>query len=217
MSTIKNVIHEKSQRMFELEGRHPWFPIAYRFAVAFLLVAMLASIAVHAVQVKAAENERIRQESLYAERQAKQAALEAEQAAALEAEQKAIRERMEYETTLLTKVLVGINNFVEKYSYSDGDIRTYGECVINRVLNQGNGFGSSIEEVILQENQWTGFSESNQSILRYELIAKSIIEDYYNRVTRPCSSDYCWAELRRDGVYLKNAFSDSAYVRTWRY
>ena len=110
-----------------------------------------------------------------------------------------------------------IDSFVEKYGYSEGDIKTYAECVINRVINNKSGFGNTISEVVLQKSQWVGFSEDNQLIDKYYKIASEVVNDYYNGAIRPCSSDYCWAELRRDGIYLKNEFTDSKYVRTWRY
>ena len=72
-------------------------------------------------------------------------------------------------------------------------------------------------EVITQENQWVGFSESNQVIEKYYQIASTVVNNYYDDAIRPCSSAYCWVDLNKNGCWLMSEYSDSPYVGRWRY
>lgn len=210
-------IKERNAHTRELERKYPWFKVVYRWTVCILIVALIVVLGNMGIQnhIAAAERakEEIRQQQIQAEQQA---FLEQEEAKRL-AEEKAEQERREKDTVLMAKLLAGINGFVDNYGYSEGDLKTYAECVINRVIDKSHGFPNTISEVILQENQWVGFSESNQVIEKYNKIATEVVAAYYNNSVRPCSSDYCWVELRRDGCWLKNAYTDSPYVKTWRY
>lgn len=173
------------------------------------------------ISTKAAKNrEIVRQQELVEERariweedQARMEALAAQQRDA-EAARKAT---IESDVVLMAKFLDGIDGFVQNWGYSDRDIRTYGECVINRVLDKKNGFPDTIAEVITQENQWVGFSESNQVIEQYYRIASTIVNNYYEDGIRPCSSAYCWVDLNKNGCWLMSEYSDSPYVGRWRY
>ena len=190
---------------------------------AFIVTVFLAVTIFMAwgIQTKAEKKrEAIRQQELaeerdriWAEDQARVAALEAQKAADEAARKAAIEE----DVVLMAKLLAGIDGFVENYGYSESDLRTYGECVINRVIDKKNGFPNTIREVILQENQWVGFSESNQVISKYYQIASVIVHSYYNDEMRPCSSVYCWVDMNRKGCWLMNEYSDSPYVNRWRY
>lgn len=203
----------KNKRAFQ----NPWIPIFINWFLVLVAVAFVICLAVHGVQ-KHIEH-RVNELTTIAieQYQAEQLARDEEQQALLRIEADRHESRKESEVVLLAKVISGINKFIETYGYSDGDIKTYAECVINRVLNEGNGFANTLEEVMLQPSQWTGFSENNQIIDRYYKIAKEVINDFYNSTPRPCSADFCWAELRRDGIWLKNEYSDSRYVKYWRY
>ena len=192
--------------------------ILHKAIVIVVFVAVCIFMA-WGIQTKAEKKrEVIRQQELaeerdriWAEDQARLAALEAQKAADEAARKAAIEE----DTILMAKFFAGIDGFVENWGYSDRDIRTYGECVINRVLNKS--FPGTIREVITQENQWVGFSESNQVIEKYYQIASTIVNNYYENAIRPCSSAYCWVDLNKNGCWLMSEYSDSPYVGRWRY
>lgn len=214
---MKSVLHKRSEHIRDLEQKHPNV-VGFINLVSILLVFALAVSCVGwRVQIvrqhKAEEEAQIAWEQQKAEAKA----MEQQRIADELAEQRALAEQQLADTTLMAKLLAGINGFVENYGYSDGDLRTYAECVINRVIDSAHGFPNTIAEVITQESQWVGFSESNQVIDKYNKIAQQVVGDYYNGAVRPCSSDYCWVELRRDGCWLKNEYTDSPYVKTWRY
>ena len=197
--------------------QNPWIPIFTRWFLVLAAVALAIGLTVHGVHVKI--DQRVNELTTIAiqQYQAEQAAKDQEQQALLRMEADMHESKKESEIILMAKILAGINKFTETYGYSDGDLKTYLECVVNRAYNEGNGFGNSLEEVIFQKDQWTGFSENNQIIDRYYKIAEEVVNEFYSNSARPCSSDFCWAELRRDGIWLKNEFSESRYVKYWRY
>ena len=214
---LETVLRKRAEHYQELDRKYPWVSILLNWITAALVAILIIELAKWGFQENTIRKANALTATALAEYQAEQELKEQEKQAAFLAEINSEAAKREKETVLLAKVLVGINAFVEKYGYSDGDIRTYGECVLNRVLNEGNGFGNTVEDVIMQPSQWTGFSENNQVVDKYYKIASLIINNFYDGVTRPCTSSYCWAELRRDGVWLKDEYSDSPYVHTWRY
>lgn len=215
-NSLQSVLHEQAERTRKLEKRFPWFPILYRWIVCLAVVALIISLANMGIQSRIAAAERLREEQYQQELLAQQEAqLRAEEAAKL-AEMQAEAERREADTILMAKLLAGIDSFVENYGYSDGDLKTYLECPINRTIDKARGFSNTLSEVILQPNQWVGFSENNQVIDKYYKLASTVVNDYYDGKIRPCSSEYLWAELNREGIWLKNSY-DSEYARRWRY
>lgn len=202
-----------------LEKKYPWYPILMNWIVAFLIFCATVEIFAWAVDTHILKEADALSAAAIAEYQAeREAADQARRAEALAAEESE-QARREADIILMSKMLYGINKFVETYGYSENDIRTYAECAVNRVLSKTNGFASvtSIQEAILQKDQWVGFDENNQVLEKYYKIASVVVNNFYDGATRPCSSDFCYAELTRNGIWLKNEFSDDKYVQTWRY
>lgn len=217
MNKILEVVDKCKALKNKKAFQNPWIPIFTRWFLVLAAVALAIGLTVHGIHVKI--DQRVNELTTIAiqQYQAEQAAKDQEQQALLRIEADMHESKKESEIVLMAKILAGINKFTETYGYSDGDLKTYLECVVNRAYNEGNGFGNSLEEVIFQKDQWTGFSENNQIIDRYYKIAEEVVNEFYSNSARPCSSDFCWAELRRDGIWLKNEFSDSRYVKYWRY
>lgn len=134
----------------------------------------------------------------------------------IQAAQNAEMERRERETMLLAKFIGGLKGFVENYGYTRDDLITYAECPLNRVLNPGFTC-STIEEALMQPGQWVGFSENNEVTQDNYVIARWVITDFYTNPFRIVSNEYCWAELNKDGCYLKKEVELNPYSRAWRY
>jgi len=214
---MREFINARSERTRELMREFPWFTKFYNALGALAVLVLIVSLIVWRVDIvkeqKATEAAAI---AFAEQRAAEELRIQQEKEAEL-AEQLALAQQQEADTILMAKFIGGINGFVENYGYSENDLRTYAECVINRVYDKKHGFPNTIEEVIRQENQWVGFSDDNQVIDQYYKIANVVVSNYYANANRPVSSDFCWVELRREGCWLKNEYSDSPYVRTWRY
>lgn len=219
MQILKEVCDKQEAHTKVLMKQYPWYPILMNWVMVILIVVLIGAIFVSATQAKAERRAEELAAEAMAQYQAEQLAKEQEYQTALLAEQNSEKTKREADTILMAKLFAGIDNFVEKYGYGERDLRTYGECVINRVLNTRNEFRnlSTIAEVIMQPNQWIGFSENNQVVDKYYKIASEVVNSYYDNAVRPCTSDYCWAELNSNGIYLKNEYNDGKYVSTWRY
>ena len=208
-----------NERINQYLQYHPKAREIIRYLITGIIFVSVTLFTLWGISVKAEKNRAIiREQELIEERariweedQARIATLEAEKRNAEAARKAAIEE----DTILMAKFFAGIDGFVENWGYSDRDIRTYGECVINRVINKS--FPNTIAEVIMQENQWVGFSENNQVIEKYYQIASVVVNNYYDDTIRPCSSAYCWVDLNKNGCWLMSEYSDSPYVGRWRY
>lgn len=185
----------------------------YPILLIFLAAMVIATSVYHMFDVQN-QNEQ-RRLAILAEYRAQEEAAELDRQAAVLAEQQAEAARREEEVILMAKFLAGVNSFVENYGYSIDDLYTYAQCPINRVLNP-NYPVDTIAEALMQEKQWVGFSESNEVATSYYNLAKRVMDEYYSNQLRPCSNKFCWAELRRDGVWLNDDFGNR-YAHTWRY
>lgn len=210
------VFAEQEARTRELQAKYPWFNIFYNYLVAACLVALLFSLIWWKIDVDATKRASVeyelRLETFYAEQELR---VQEEQAALLAA-QNSEAARRETEYNLMARFLQGIDGFVKNRGYSTYDLITYAQCPLNRVLNPAFKC-STIEEAILQEGQWVGFSENNQVTAENYEIAKRVIDDFYDDSVRPCSYDYCWTEFTDHGLYLKSDFGPATFDNTWRY
>jgi hypothetical protein len=214
---LKESIHEIGERIRWLEEKHPKFTKNYLRVVGLILAVLVVTFVVLGIQNYIENKSNAYVAEALAEYQKEQDAIEQQKLEALTAERNSEQAKRAKDIEYVARVLSGIDSFVESYGYSEGDLLTYGECVINRVINTRNGFPNTIEEVVEQEGQWTGYSEAVLVQAKYRDIATIIVNNYYDGIPRPCSADYCWAELRRDGIWLKNEYGDNPYYKTWRY
>lgn len=197
---------EETRRIVE---KHPKVQKIWNRAIELLIMALIISVIfftakdqidnhAHAMEIKA-------QEAIAREKQRD-----------IQIAQNAEMERRERETMLLAKFIGGLKGFVENYGYTRDDLITYAECPLNRVLNPGFTC-STIEEALMQPGQWVGFSENNEVTQDNYVIARWVITDFYTNPFRIVSNEYCWAELNKDGCYLKKEVELNPYSRAWRY
>lgn len=125
-------------------------------------------------------------------------------------------DRRRDETVLMAKFVAGMRSYVERYGYTKSDIITYAECALNRVIDSRFKC-NTVEESLLQPNQWAGFSVNNHYSDADYRLAEVIIDDFYSDAPRPVSSEYCYAELNSNGCWLKTDLSIDSYDNVWRY
>lgn len=214
---LKESLREINEEIHALEVKYPKIVKNYPKFIAVLLAILLVALTVCGFQNFIENKANAYAAEALAEYQHEQEIVEQQKLEALTAERNSEQAKRNRDIECLARVLSGIDSFVENYGYSEGDLLTYGECVINRVINTRNGFPNSIEEVVKQEGQWTGYSETVMVQSKYRDIATIIVNNYYDGAPRPCSADYCWAELRREGIWLKNEYGEGNYYKTWRY
>lgn len=204
-----DIVREREEETRKIVERHPriqkiWMRslgalvLAFILSVIFFTVKDCVEARAHAMEIKA-------QETIAREKQRD-----------IQAQQNAEMERRERETILLAKLIGGLKGFVENYGYTSDDLITYAECPLNRVQNPWFTC-STIEEALMQPGQWVGFSENNEVTQDNYVIARWVITDFYTNPFRIVSNEYCWAELNKDGCYLKKEVELNPYSRTWRY
>ncbi len=211
-----DIVKEQEEKTNRIVERHPKIQKIWLRSVGALFLAVCISVIFFAVrgnlEAKALAEELKAQEAYAAE----QEAIAREKQRDIQLAQNAEMERRERETVLIAKLMGGLKGFVKNYGYSSNDLITYAECPLNRVLNPAYACGT-IEEAILQPGQWVGFSENNEVTQENYKLARWVVTDFYTSPFRICSNEYCWAELNRDGCYLKKEVELNPYSRTWRY
>lgn len=204
-----DIIKEQEEKTKQIVERHPKIQKIWLRSIGALFLAVCISVIFFAVrgnlEAKALAEELKAQEAYAREKQRD-----------IQLAQNAEMERRERETVLIAKLMGGLKGFVENYGYSSDDLITYAECPLNRVLNPAYSC-STIEEAILQPGQWVGFSENNEVTQENYKLARWVVTDFYTNPFRICSNEYCWAELNKDGCYLKKEVELNPYSRTWRY
>lgn len=211
----KDIVNEREGAIRNLQAKYPWVPLFYNWLIAALILLLGFSfiwwgLSVNAKNQAAADYDAAVQ-TFYREQEEK--ARDAQ--AALEEAQKSEQELRKKDIELMAKFLEGLSGFVKNRGYTSVDLYTYAQCPINRMLNPAF-WVSTLEEALNQEDQWVGFSHSNQVTAENEALATRIINELYDGETRPCGYEYCWTEFTDKGLYLKSDFGPATFNNTWR-
>ena len=191
--------------------RHPWVNIFYNYLIASLIVALAVSFIVWGLDIRTRRQAAEMTATALASWQAEQ------QAAADAAEQELVTLRaseeyvMKQEATAAAKALFPVQNFVDRYHYSESDLLTYLRCMANRA----DAAGTTLQAVVEQPGQFLGYSDTNPVLTEYYDLAYRFVEDWRHEETKPVDSSYQWAELTPNGIYLKNEFNADGYARRW--
>ena len=214
LETISRLMYEYKVRKQALSKKYSWFDFVYKWVIPPVLVILIVLCFVWRVNVYA-ENKAERLAAIaLADYQAEQLAIAEARQAEIDAITNSEEAIIQREAELCAKLLFGINNFIEKYGYSEADLITYLRCVFDRVENER--YGSTIADVIQQKDQWVGYSDNNPVLRNYYDIALKAVSDWHSETTKPVSNDFVYAELTKDGIWLKNDFNANAYSRRYR-
>ncbi len=213
--TMREVVEEHEQKIALLNFRYPWFNVVFNYVIVIAAVLLFVAFCAWGVQIRINRQAETLMATAMAEYQATQDAAEKERLAAIVAEQQSFEAMVRREATEAAKAIYGIRNFIDKYGYSEKDLKTYVRCMCDR-MDFGVG-ASSLEEVIAQPAQFLGYSEQNPVIDEYYKVAKEEIETWHTETSRPWDSSYRFAELKEDGIWLSSEFNANGYARRMRY
>ena len=115
------------------------------------------------------------------------------------------------ERELLAKVLYGVRD------NNTDDMRTYCLCVFNRVDSEDPLYPDTLEEVILQKNQWMRFSEDNPVVQNCYKVAIEMLELWHSDEPRPCTSDYTFMYWTPEKIILRTSLEQRSDMDTWRW
>lgn len=213
-SILTEILKEQEQRERKLMNRHPWVPILYNWFIAVMAILLALSLVNWGIQIRTQRQAASLTAVAMADWQAEQDAIEAQRLAEEEAARNSEENICKNMAISLSRVFYGIRNFESKYGYGTEDYRTYAWCIFNRVDNPA--FPNNLDEVILQKDQWVGFAVENPSVDQYYKLALKFVKEWRSDDPRPVSTDYDWAELTPNGIYLRSSFKADGYVTRWR-
>jgi len=214
LETLVKVFKDADKKEKRLMLKHPWVPIIYNWIVIACVVALFISFFLWGLDIRIRTKAEALTASAMAEVQAEADAQEAARLQALAAEQASEDYIVKQMATAVSKLYYGIRNFEEKYHYGEADFETYSRCAFNRVENKS--YPNDLIEVINQKDQWIGYNEDSPVIDRYYILAEKHIRAWRNETTKPITTDYVYAELTANGVYLKNDYNANGYAIRWR-
>lgn len=212
LATWGEVFDSRAEKESTLRWKHPGFDFVYNWVVALTVVALMAATVIWAVQIHRDRRDAELVAQAYAAWTAEAEATAQAEAAEAEAIRNSQETVMKQEATALAKAFYGIRNFVEKYHYSEDDLRTYARCMFNRA-DAGSG---RLVEVISQEGQFVGYSDGNTVLDGDYNLALRLVREWHEETTKPCDLSYQFAELTPGGIYLKNDINADGYARRWR-
>ena len=209
---LSEIFEERAESERQLRWKHPGFDFIYNWIVAMTIVALVIATVIWAVQIHRDH----RDAELVAQAYAAWTAEAEATAQAAQAEAEAVQQSQEVvmarEATELAKAFYGIRLFTEKYGYSEKDYETYARCMFNRA-DSGSG---RLTEVIAQEGQFVGYSDSNTVLDDDYNLALRLVRQWHEEQTKPCDLSYQYAELTPQGIFLKNDINADGYARRWR-
>ena len=217
METLERVFTEREAVIHELEGKYPWVPLLWKWLFRGVAVLLLLSFVWWGIisygNFKATAAYDQGSNDKQAEYVAKEKADEDEKKKKAESRET----MMARDIDMMSHLICGIQNFVENRGYTVVDLETYGQCPINRILNNGEFAKiTSIEEALSQEGQWVGYSMLNNPTIEHRQIAEKLVKRLYNKEPMPCSDSYCWTEFTDNGLWLKNTCGPANFSNTWR-
>ena len=211
---LKDVLHEQAEKEKKLAQKYPWVEILRNWILAGFCVSVAVALVIWGLNIRTERRAAVLTATAMADYQAEQEAQEAARQAELAAIEASEAKQIEREATQIAKAFFGIRNFEEKYGYSELDFETYARCMFNRVDNSGGV--NDLESVINRKDQWVGYSTSNTVVDKYYKMAYKFVQAWHQEETKPCSTEFVYAELTNRGVFLKKDFEADAYSQRWR-
>lgn len=211
LESLQQVFADQRKREAYATFRNPWVPLFYNYVIALTILVMAASFVWWGLDIHTRHRADALTEAALADYKAEQqAAVDAENLRR-EAEAKSIEAIMRAEATDCAKALYGIRLFVEKYNYSDADLKTY----LRSAFNRADATGRSLHEVFA-DGQYLAYSENNQTLTDQQRLAEEAVREWHEESTKPCDLSYQFAELTPSGIWLKNDLHADGYARRWR-
>ena len=121
----------------------------------------------------------------------------------------ALQHKMEAEATIMAQAAYGVRNVAAGIN----DITTYYWCMLCRVNNKI--YPSTIEGVLVQPNQWMGFSTDNPVLEEYYQAALEQLNTFYNGHL-PVDESFVFCEWDNTGKFmLRNDYKATKTTNYW--
>ena len=202
IAILREIFREQREHEEGLMFRNPSVPFWYNWLIAGLIVALFVSFVIWGIDI----HTRHRAEEMTA---TALASWQQEQTVQDEQARSSQEYVLDQEATAVAKAFYGIDKFVEIYKYDDSDLETYARCMFNRAES------GDLIRVISEPNQFTGYSDSNQVLANYKQLALRLVTEWHEETVKPCNTNFLFAELTPDGIFLKQDLRAGPYDRRW--
>ena len=93
---------------------------------------------------------------------------------------------------------------------TDNSLRSGVWCVLSRV--QSKLYPDSIEEVVMQDKQWMGYSEDNPVVQRVSDIVEEQLNLYYSGNAYPMNPVYVFMDWQKGELVLRDAYNGKYHI-----
>ena len=209
--SLQSVFEEHAEKERELAFKHPLIPIICNWMIVAAVIMLGISFVIWGVNIHIqSKADAMTSEALAAKEQERQAEefAKLQEQAALEASAEKI---IENEAIDCAKALYGIRLFVDKYHYSEIDLKTY----LRSAFNRADAKNISLHDVLF-DGQYLASDEKNTVLDEYKQIALKAVKEWHEETSKPCDTSYQFAELNDNGIYLVPTPNPDGYTRRWR-
>lgn len=188
-----------------LTDRQERFVKRYAFAIGFILALAVYSVLICCITgVVVKRNTEQEMAVKYAEEL--QAYKDAEMGKRIVTGSDSKAAAMREDAKSIAKVLYGVKG------NNENDLRTLVWCVLNRVDNKG--YPGTVAEVVAQDRQWMGYSDSNPVLDDLFNLALGELDIWYGGI-RPCSPDFVFMNWTPSEITLRDTFEFSSKTHSW--
>lgn len=228
---VKEYDAENREKIRYLDLKHPLvIPLVRAFSI-LLGVMLVFSLIGWAINIRTNHIAEAYAATAISDYQAEQDAIAADVAAKAEAERKSLDVIMNSWADDGAKAVYGIRNFIDKYGYSEADIRTYIRCMLDRmdltesmngktkdeVLEYIKNYPGVFHSIVGQEAQFLAYSDNNPVLKEYKDPVLKEIKAYFEESAKPWDSSFRFAELNPDGIFLVQDINSDGYARRVQY
>lgn len=199
------VEQEKSLFRHQMDEKKNRFVKRYAFAIGFILALAVYSVLICCITgVVVKRNTEQELAVKYAEEL--QAYKDAEMGKRIVTGSDSKAAAMREDAKAIAKVLYGVKG------NNENDLRTLVWCVLNRVDNKG--YPGTVAEVVAQDRQWMGYSDSNPVLDDLFNLALGELDIWYGGI-RPCSPDFVFMNWTPSEITLRDTFEFSSKTHSW--
>ena len=201
----ETVEQEKPLFRHQMDEKKNRFVKRYAFAIGFILALAVYSVLICCITgVVVKRNTEQEMAVKYAEEL--QAYKDAEMGKRIVTGSDSKAAAMREDAKAIAKVLYGVKG------NNENDLRTLVWCVLNRVDN--NGYPGTVAEVVAQDRQWMGYSDSNPVLDDLFNLALGELDIWYGGI-RPCSPDFVFMNWTPSEITLRDTFEFSSKTHSW--
>lgn len=181
------------------------FDMAYLAGIGFLILLLCVALIKWRLDVKRTNYETaIATEAVEVYKAELQAKIEEESAArtmAINSEANIRKSEIE----MVARLFEGVRGF----NFDKKSLMTLAWVAFDRIGNPI--YGETFYDVIHQDGQWIGYSDSTPIAQDYYRIAEEAVNELHNRTVRPFTTDFTWIEIIDGELWAKNAFENTSF------